>query len=601
MAIVSAELGLPMAKTGISNAEFPRDLPASREKHFLVVVCEPDGINWSIHEGSSSNFAPAVFWTTPHIEEEDRSIASCMPLTRFLCPQAMIHIFGQAGSKLATKQRAHKTASERAVPFTTVYILSNTSKHEADVGFLFSEVPARLFRLAVTDFFTNEQLGSSKPLTSVGHFAALYAAQKDYNSPVLLLTGGSAITYVALNKDATFLGGGACAGMPIRCRTLFDYCSQEFPSIDFKRYKEITDTAKKDKKPISLFATDMEAGIAANATAEMAGQLRNIVKQFLKLVGPSEVPLTVIITGTDTDILRELLQENCSNMVEPEPSVSFPLPTKVTFPMRRNMPSYGVQHLLSAQRKQQVPLDSDEALREDLIGLRAAAYAKNDAAGTYRGSVVRIVRGRVLEEDQFVLLLDNGENLYLNLVELYDALALYAELGEVDQEEDQKEWVGEKKEAMGKVQATLEGKTDAIKKRKIQLDAAKEIEGSIAKMVSRPAKEKEGSIAKMVSSPPKGKQGTKRARSTPKKKDHSRYVGLRVAKYFDNPTPDRPENQSIFFGTVDKYYLDSEEDEMVYHVRYDDSDEEEFDLEELREVILLYDKNKEGDSNRPSL
>lgn len=355
-------------------------------------------------------------------------MASCASLTRFLCPQAMAHVFGQANLKLATKQRAHKTASERAVPFTTVYILSNISKHEEDVRFLFSDVPARLFRLSIADFFTNEQLGSSKPLTSVGHFAALYAAQKDYNSPVLLLAGGSAITYTALDKDMRFLGGGACAGMPIRCRTLFDYCSQEFPSIDFMRYKAITDTAKKDKKPISLFSTDMEVGIAANATAEMAGQLRNIVKQFLKLVGPSEVPLTVVITGTDTEILRELLQENCSNMVEPEPDVSFPLPTKVTFPMRRNMPCYGVQHLLSAQWKQQVPLDSDEALREDLIGLRAAALAKSDAGDADRGSVVRIVRGRVLEEDQFVLLLDNGENLYLNLMELYGTLRCVAGL-----------------------------------------------------------------------------------------------------------------------------------------------------------------------------
>lgn len=165
-------------------------------------------------------------------------------------------------------------------------------------------------------------------------------------------------------------------------------------------------------------------------------------------------------------------------------------------------------------------------------------------------------------------------------------MSLYAELGEGDQEEDQKEWVGKKKEAMEKVQATLEGKTDAIKKRKIELDAAKEKEGSIAKVVSTPAKEK---------------QGHKRPRSTPKKTDHSKYVGLRIAKYFDNPTPNSPENQSIFFGTVDKYYLDSDEGEMVYHVRYDDSDEEEFNYEELRDVILLYDENKEDDSNRPSL
>ena len=47
----------------IRNAEFPRDLPSDLEDKFLVIICEPDSVHWSIHEGIKHNFAPLVFWT----------------------------------------------------------------------------------------------------------------------------------------------------------------------------------------------------------------------------------------------------------------------------------------------------------------------------------------------------------------------------------------------------------------------------------------------------------------------------------------------------------------------------------------------------------
>lgn len=46
----------------ITNAELPRDLPSDLEEKFLVIVCEPDSMHWSIHEGIKHEFAPSVFW-----------------------------------------------------------------------------------------------------------------------------------------------------------------------------------------------------------------------------------------------------------------------------------------------------------------------------------------------------------------------------------------------------------------------------------------------------------------------------------------------------------------------------------------------------------
>lgn len=359
---------------------------------------------------------------TPHVLDEDRSPPPCMSLTRFLCQHALSYIFGGGDLKLATKQSASRAAGKRKVPFITVYVLSNNVDHEEDILFLFRDVPARFFRLRNTDFFTSQQLGEiTKPLTSVGQFAAMYGAKVDHGSPTLLLNGGSAITYMGIDKESKILGGGACPGMSIRCRTLFDYCGKEFPSIGFEKYKQITDKAKHDKKPISIFASNMEDAIAANATAELAGQLRNVVKQFLKAVGPSDTPITVVLSGEDTETLEQLLKENCSDMVETEPDVVFPSSNKVKFHVRKNMVPYGVQRLLSSNKRKRSPLDPDEEIREAIVGLRTTTFDTTSSKTMIRGSISKVIRGKTFEEDTFVVLLDDGENVVLDLVQLYGA------------------------------------------------------------------------------------------------------------------------------------------------------------------------------------
>lgn len=564
----------------ISNAEFPRDLPSDLEENIIVIVCESDSINWSFHEGAKHNFAPTVFWTTPHVQEEDRSPPPCMSLTRFLCQHALSYIFGGVDLKSATKHSASRAAAKRKIPSITVYMLSNSTNHEDDISFLFKDVPTRLFRLRNTDFFTSQQLGEiTKPLISVGQFAAMFAAKEDYGSPILLLNGGSAITYMGMDIESKLLGGGACPGMSIRCRTLFDYCSKDFPTIDFDKYKQITDKAKFDKKPISIFASNMEVGIAANATAELAGQLRNIVKQFLKAVGPLDTPVTVVITGDDTETLEQLLKENCSDMIETEPDVKFPSSSEVTFCVRKNMVPYGVQHLLAANKRKRSPLDPDEEIREALVGLRAATCVKNSNSSKtiLRGSIGRVFRGKIFEEDSYLLLLDDGEKIVLDLLQLYDAMALYAEVGEETNEANKELWVGEKREALSKVQGDLEGNNDKIKKRKIELDAAKKKNGSIIKTVC----------------PEEKSRSPKRQKSSAKNEedDHKKYIGQRIAKFFDDPTPENPDNQIIYFGTIDRLSADK----SLWHIKYDDDDEEEFDFSEIRAAILLHAKNRNND------
>ena len=169
-------------------------------------------------------------------------------------------------------------------------------------------------------------------------------------------------------------------------------------------------------------------------------------------------------------------------------------------------------------------------------------------------------------------------------------MALYSEVGEETKEENKEEWVGEKREALTKIQVNLEGNNDKIKKRKIELDAAKKKDGSIIKTVCPEEKSK-----------PKEDESKakKRPRPNPKMEmaDPKKFVGKRIAKFFDDPTEEDPDNQIIYFGTIDRFTTAGK---TLWHVTYDDNDEEEFDFNEIRSVILLYAKNQEDDEKQVS-
>jgi hypothetical protein len=516
-----------------------------------------------------------------------------LALSRFLCNQAKNYIFGDDNVKSATKQKASRIATKRKIPSITVYILSNknatttTTTHVADIAFLFEMIPVRLFTLSKTDFFTSEEMGvMTTPLISVGQYAAMYASKVDYDgSPILLLNGGTAVTYIAMDKESKLLGGGACPGIAIRCRTLFDYCSEDFPSIGFEKYKKITDTAKAEKKPISLFASNLEEGVIANATSEMAGQLRNIVKQFIKTVdGPSNTsPPKVIITGedSDTEIIVQLLKENCSNLIVPEPDVAFPTSCKDMICVRKNMAAFGIQHILVANKKKKAPQNPDDTLRENIIGLRAAMVIKKPstpqtAKKIHRGSIVRVIPGKNFEDDTFIVLTDEGEEIFLDLIQLYDSMFLYTEVGEELKQKDKEDWVGGKLKASTKVQEDLVEKNNKIQQRKEELDATKK---------------KEGSVINMLTSLENEKRGEKRPRPTPttKKDDPKKYIGQRVAKYFEMPSSENVNKTEILLyrGTVDKI---TDPSNVLWHVQYDDGDEEDYDFREIRDGILLHAK-----------
>ena len=109
-----------------------------------------------------------------------------------------------------------------------------------------------------------------------------------------------------------------------------------------------------------------------------------------------------------------------------------------------------------------------------------------------------------------------------------------------------------------------------------------------------PELEKKAS-AKRKPSPAKGPQKKARKEPPPIDKDSIQanpktYIGCRVAKYFDD---------ELYFGKIRKYtaqnLADDPESVDLWQVRYDDNDEEEYDIEDMIEYLTLYETHRGQD------
>jgi len=303
--------------------------------------------------------------------------------------------------------------------------------------------------------------------------------------------------------------------------------------------------------------------------------------------GAQKIPATVIIDGPDTEIIQSLLREDLSHVVEGEPGTSFPLENEVQFRIRNHMASYGVLRVLVETTKMDTPHNPEDDIRERVIGLRGAkannllvnGERKSDV---YRGTFVSVIQGKTFDDDMFELVYDNdGERDVLDLAGFYDAIRLYLEVGETVPEWNSEDWAQAKRKASVVVEKDLVQNSLSIQERKKELDSAR-------------------SISSVLGKPPEAEKGKKRSReeissSVAKKKQRNpkSFLGHRVAKYF--PGAEEGDEEVLYFGTID-YISNHDDDEVWWHVQYDDDDQEDWDESDLRRGIKLYARHKDEDT-----
>ncbi|KAL3923294.1 MAG: hypothetical protein SGILL_001733 [Bacillariaceae sp.] len=555
-------------------------------------------MHWAWYEGE--NYEPKVVWTTPYLGETERNVAPCLTLTRFLPEPAQEYVFGKTvavNARDATPKNAAKLANSRKVPALSVYVLlpnagsqdgkEMVEERETDISYLFRDVPVRMLRLQSDQFFANTN--SPQSILSTDRAAALYGAMQKHGAPVLVVDAKDCITYTAIGKNSKLLGGGIGSGLSLRFSALADFPGVEsFPQIDRALFSKTLKDASDQKTPLSLFAADPAPAMIGAAASEIAGSLRRIAKCFIEtqkkhagngvVDNDKQQPVTVVITGSDAAFIQQILRADCSHVVVAEPGAKFPSEAEMKVVVEKNLTPFGISKLLHNESKKSPALDEIESVRNRVLGLRGAkaeSFVTNleNSPGVYRGTFVRFVRGKSLEEDSYEIVFDNdGEKELLNIVELYDALALYGEAGETSEDDTKRFSTDEKQQELKAIQKVLVATSAKVSGRKEVLDAMKESEGSIASILGIPAA---------------AKRGKKRGRNPNLFTGDAReYINQRVAKWFDD---------DLYFGTIKSISHQGEGGDVWWHVLYDDDDQEDFDVRQLRKGLKDYEENQSSD------
>jgi hypothetical protein len=100
---------------------------------------------------------------------------------------------------------------------------------------------------------------------------------------------------------------------------------------------------------------------------------------------------------------------------------------------------------------------------------------------------------------------------------------------------------------------------------------------------------KRGRLPKSPDDPP---ASGKKAKTVSKR---SKYLGERVAKVFEQEDETGQPFRQLYFGNIDRYVATADESNPLWHVQYDDDDEEEFDEKDVTSAIKLYAKEKKND------
>lgn len=533
-----------------------------------------------------SHLSRLSFRTLP-LDRKEREGDPCDALARHLPAQAHTIIFGQPSAE-ATKTNAALTAAQRKVPPLSVYIVSTNLEHESAVCFLFQEIPSNIYKFEAQQFFTKEE-GAYEGI-GVDRVAALYACKQQFSGrPVLAFDAGTAWTYTALNASGVILGGGIAPGVGARFRAMGDFCGN-LPVIDHKIYHAVLKEKLKNEKSFPIFAKDTKTAMMTTVFSEIANQCRYIVKHFLEQCQdcpPKSLPV-IAVAGGDAPFLQKVLQDDFSGVVAKEPGSDMPVNRFEVHEMK-HLVHYGIGKFLANQKE--TTLSADDQMRESLKGIRVAKefpVPDYDGDSTYRGSVISIKVGASLIDDLFMIRYDDGDEEQLELNELYEAMKLYQDIGEKESTEN-KSLTSEKQastdkliNALGTVDPELE---DEAKKRADR----KELERKKKQEIDE--RKKEATKRRLTSD----ESSSKKARKGNIISKKTMYTNMRIAKEFEEE-----ENgeifRNIYYGTIDKVENeDDHESNWLWHVAYDDDDEEELDEEEIKDCLKFYEKHRDGD------
>jgi len=498
------------------DTHWPASCPLAGEEYFISIGCGNSTIHWALHHtltkyDTQQNLQPVIMWKTPHIMPEDLDGNEANVLARLLPRKLQQYFFGENGTY--TKEVAEEVSKNRGFDIT-YYIISSNDEQAACIFRLLESVPSRVFRMKGEDFYSATE--GRYDTMGIDRCACLKGSSTIFGFPTLVIDGGSAITYTAMDAHGHIMGGGISPGVKMRLKSMNEGTGA-LPFIKTEDILRYIRRALDEKRPLSTFAKNTEEAMIASTLNEIGAHLRHVIRIWSEKVESSNIKTddeevkpdkTIAVTGGSGEIITKLLQPNSGGIVELANDVK----QDYVVTWEKTLLHIGVAAaLLSHVKKNYEEIsekiggkkqaEMDPLTHKNLIGKRIAKYfdqAAEDNDHMYRGTVdnMKQTRGVLM----FHVSYDDGDKEQVPLDDLQAMITKY-------------ELVGEKKSS------------ENIKKR-------------------------------------------------PREKETNRYVGARIAKRFDDGV--------VYYGSVISY------NDEYWKIKYEDSDEEEFDIDELNKYLKFY-------------
>jgi len=546
------------------------------------------------------NFSPTCCWRTRLLTDNELNDQTPIKVLCHHLPQpALVAIFGRSQGNM-TRQLALEHSQGRAAVMLTVYLVSTNDEQARRIAWCFQQIPTRIYRMRPDDFFT-KRMGRYDTM-GVDRLASMKAVGHMIGYPALVIDGGTCLTYTAADANGKIVGGGISLGLLAKFGAISSNTSHA-QGMEIAQESDTMLHAAADMveagKPLDFFARNTKQCIVSAVLHEYGLFLRGVIKSYLREIGVESgnaadtngenAPkrAVIIFTGGDGDLFSKLVSAD-SKILTPDPDLP-PYEHKIC----NHLMAFGIANVLK-EKLNEYKEESISEMDKLLVGCRVAKeFQQPDEDGdhVYRGTISGSIRdGKT--ETSYLVLYDDVDCEELSLVEIHAALTLFAKVGEKIVGTSVHKMVAQKKnkafDAASKMedidvevkgvseQNRSEAEAKAEKYKALQMQRA----DAKAKNAAKAGGEKKGTPSKRGSSQssvPKSKK--------PKKQDPKSYVNRRLCKYFG-------ENESdLFFGVIASY------DEKVnfWHVDYDDGDEEEYDEDDVKQGLALYERNKDLD------
>ena len=191
----------------------------------------------------------------------------------------------------------------------------------------------------------------------------------------------------------------------------------------------------------------------------------------------------------------------------------------------------------------------------------------------------------------------------INPYTMADALELYKKVGEKDITVDAAKTVDQKKKTEvnfeQKNKASKEAADSILRQSVIVQEEQKRRAESKTRGIAAPTRQERPPGIVTAQKRPYSERGNspvaKKAKIVPKRKpvDPFQYLKLRIAKEFEQEDDEGKPFQEIFYGTIDAFVGNA--DSPLWHVKYDDDDEEDFDEKDVKKALKLYESTRGGD------